>query len=170
MAGPVLFLLILTPLLLIACSDQGAIPAPQAVTVSDAELFAMQAAADGWTWFGLTPDTLTGGSTTAHEPRIRVRYNRHAAAMLTSAGRVASGAVFPESSLIVKDLYTGATRTTVAYMFKLSAAANASASGWVWAETDGNGTTKISADTRGAGCVGCHAPGIDFTRMNDAHP
>lgn len=152
------------------CKDGGQPVTSEPITVSDAQLFAMQQAPVGWMFFGNTPDTLTGGSTTAHEPRIRVRYNARAATQLNGSGRVIAGAVFPDSSLIVKDLYTGSVRTTVAYMFKLSGASNAASGGWVWAETNDAGTPKISASQRGAGCVGCHMAGIDFTRMNDAHP
>jgi hypothetical protein len=152
------------------CSDHGAMPSASRVEIDDAALFRMQAAAEGWTWFGLKADTLTGGSTTAHEPRVRVRYNAQAATRLTQEGRVIAGAVFPDSSLIVKELYTGSQLTTIAYMFKLRGAAYASEAGWVWAESDGAGGIKIPASRRGTGCVGCHAPGIDFTRMNDTHP
>lgn len=152
------------------CSDHGAMPSALPPEIDDAGLFRMQAAANGWTWFGLTADTLAGGSTTAHEPKVRVRYNAQAATRLTPQGRVQAGAVFPDSSLIVKELYTGSQLTTIAYMFKLRGAANASTTGWVWAESDGNGGVKIPASRRGTGCEGCHAPGIDFTRMNDTHP
>ncbi len=162
--------LLALPFLAIQCTDAGNDPTPVVFSVSDAELYAMQGAPDGWTFFGLTADTLAGGSTTAHEPRVRVRYNRRAATQLTAAGRVAAGALFPDSSLIVKELYTGSTLTTIAYMFKLGRAENASSSGWIWSETDGNGAVKISASRRGTGCVGCHSTGTDFTRMNDTHP
>jgi hypothetical protein len=152
------------------CSDEGALPSTSSAEIDDAGLFQMQARTDGWTWFGLTADTLAGGSTTAHEPRIRVRYNTKAATRLTQGGRVMAGAVFPDSSFIVKELYTGSRLTTIAYMYKLRGAANASAAGWIWAESDGAGNVKIPASRRGSGCEGCHATGIDFTRMNDAHP
>jgi hypothetical protein len=166
---PIIFLLVM-PFLTLQCTDAGSGPTPEPFSVSDAELFAMQSAPDGWTYFGLSSDTLAGGSTSAHEPRVRVRYDRWASTQLTAAGRVKAGAVFPDSSLIVKELYTGGALTTIAYMFKLARADNASPSGWIWAETDGNGVTKISASRKGTGCVGCHATGIDFTRMNDTHP
>lgn len=152
------------------CSDQGAAPSATLSGIDDAGLFLMQAEASGWTWYGLTADTLTGGSTTAHEPRVRVRYNAKAATRLTQDGRVMTGGVFPDSSFIVKELYTGSQLTTIAYMYKLRGAANASETGWVWAESDGTGRVKIPASRRGSGCIGCHASGIDFTRMNDTHP
>lgn len=163
-------LLLAVAFLAIQCTDAGNDPTPVIVSVSDADLYALQAAPGGWTYFSHTADTLAGGSTTAHEPRVRVRYNRQAATQLTAAGRVVAGALFPDSSLIVKELYTGSALTTIAYMFKLARAENASPSGWIWSETDGSGAVKISASRRGTGCVGCHAPGIDFTRMNDTHP
>lgn len=152
------------------CSDQGALPSVPSTVIDDASLFLMQAEPAGWTWFGLTADTLAGGSTTAHEPRVRVRYNAKAATRLTPGGRVIAGAVFPDSSFIVKELYTGSQLTTIAYMYKMRGAANASVTGWVWAESDGGGGIKIPASRRGTGCEGCHSSGIDYTRMNDTHP
>jgi hypothetical protein len=162
--------LLTTAMMSAGCSDHGNQPLTPAGEITDASLFAMQAGTGAWTWFGLRSDTLTGGSTTAHEPRIRVRYNARAASQLTSAGRVRAGTLFPDSSLIVKELYTGSELTTIAYMFKMRGAANASAGGWVWAESDSEGKVKIPASRRGTGCEGCHSTGIDFTRMNDSHP
>jgi len=152
------------------CKDDGTNPEAVPVQVTDAQLFAMQQPAAGWAFFGNTLDTLFSGGNAAHESRLRVRYNARAATQLDAGGRVKTGAVFPDSSLIVKDLYTNGVRTTVAYMFKLTAASNAAAGGWVWAETDDVGTPKAPASLKGVGCTGCHSPGIDFTRMNDAHP
>jgi hypothetical protein len=152
------------------CTDNGTNAESEAPETTDAQLFAMQQPASGWVYFGGTTDTLFSGGNSAHESRLRVRYNVHAATQLVAGGRVKADAVFPDSSLIVKDLYTNGVRTTVAYMFKLRAASNAAASGWVWAETDGAGVPKASASLKGVGCTGCHSAGIDFTRMNDAHP
>ena len=157
-------------LVLPGCKDDGTNPEAVPVQVTDAQLFAMQQPVSGWVFFSNTTDTLFSGGNTGHESRLRVRYNAHAATQLDVAGRVKTGAVFPDSSLIVKDLYTNGVRTTVAYMFKLAAASNAAAGGWVWAETDDAGIPKASAALKGVGCTGCHSPGIDFTRMNDAHP
>ncbi len=155
---------------LAGCKDSGTNTELAAPVVTDAQLFAMQKPASGWAFFGNTTDTLFSGGNSAHESRLRVRYNTRAATQLDAAGRVRSGASFPDSSLIVKDLYTGTVRTTVAYMFKLRAASNAAAGGWVWSETDDAGIPKAPASTKGIGCIGCHSAGIDFTRMNDAHP
>ena len=152
------------------CSDLGIPSLTATPAVTDAQLYDLQAKPVHWVWFGGTADTLTGGSTTAHEDRIRVRYNVYAATKLTDTRRVLAGAVFPDSSLIVKELYTGSVLTTIAYMYKIPGASNAAPGGWVWAETDGWGNPKIPASRAGAGCIGCHASGIDYTRMNDTHP
>jgi len=152
------------------CKENGTDPPVGQVVVTDAQLYTMQQTSSGWVFFGLTPDTLTRGGNSAHEPRLRVRYNARAATQLDGSGRVKAGAIFPDSALIVKDLYTRSVRATVAYMFKFSAASNAAAGGWVWAETDDAGVPKASASLKGVGCTGCHSPGIDFTRMNDSHP
>jgi hypothetical protein len=101
---------------------------------------------------------------------LRTQYNALAATQLDANGRVRAGASFPDSAMIVKELYTGSTLTSVAVMLKLRGSPQASQGGWVWGYFDGAGAVRVSVAERGAGCAGCHAPGIDYTRMNDAHP
>ncbi len=156
---------------LTGCSDSSSSPAPNPpADVTDAQLYELQKTAAGWTYYRLTPDTLVRGGNSAHPDRVLVRYNAKAATQLDTGGKVTVNADFPDSSLIVKEVFTGSTRTIVAYMFKLRAAANAGPGGWVWSETRADGTPFISASLRGANCAPCHSTGVDYTRMNDAHP
>jgi hypothetical protein len=158
------------PLLFAACSESTP-PAPPAVpAVTDADLFSLQSAPSGWVFYRLRADTLARGGNSAHPDRVRTRYNAKAASQLDAEGRVRSGAAFPDSSLIVKDVFTGSTRTVIAYLYKLRAASNAGPGGWVWSETGDDGTPFIPASEKGSRCAPCHAPGIDYTRMNDVHP
>lgn len=163
-------LVFLLPLLSAACSDSTAPAPPAAPEVTDAELFRLQSAPAGWVYYKMRDDTLARGGNSAHPDRVRTRYNARAAAQLDATGKVRAGAVFPDSSLIVKDVFDASARIVIAYMYKLSGAANAGPGGWIWSETLPDGTPFIPAAERGARCAGCHQPGIDYTRMNDVHP
>ena len=151
-----------------SCSDIGIENKPK--DVSDVELVALARAPQGWQYYKLSSDTLSKAPASAHdEARLRTRYNSKAATQLDAVGKVRLDAIFPDSSLIVKELFTGSRITTIAIMFKLRSAPNAGA-GWVWAEIGTDGGVKVSTASKGTGCTSCHGAGIDFTRMNDAHP
>lgn len=154
--------------LLFSCSDRGVENEPAVIT--DTQLLSLAQAPGGWVYYRNSPDTVVKASNSAHdEPRLRTRYNPKAATQLAVDGKVRLDPNFPDSSLIVKELFTGSTITTLAIMFKLRSAPNAG-NGWVWSELDVNGNVKISAASKGAGCISCHSAGLDFTRMNDVHP
>jgi hypothetical protein len=138
--------------------------------VSDAQLYSLQAPTMGWVYFANSTDTLNTAGNSAHGSRIRVRYNAKAATQLDINGRVRPAAAFPDSSLIVKDRFDGTSRTIIAIMFKMENASNSGPGGWVWAELDDAGSPVISGSLKGVNCGACHAAGIDYTRMNDAHP
>lgn len=142
------------------------------VTVKEADLYAAAKTTAGFVYYKNSTAYLSKSAGSAHaEPLLRTRYNAKAATMLDANGKVKSGAVFSDSSLIIKEL-TNADRTINLYavMFKLSKAANADANGWVWAEFNTNGNVAYATSNKGAGCIGCHGTGIDHTRMNDQHP
>lgn len=161
---------LLLALLVTGCGESSSPGEEMPLEVTDQQLYDLQQAPTAWVTYRNRLDTLSRAGNSAHPDRIFVRYNPQAATQMDSAGRVRSGAEFPDSSLIVKDVFTGSTRTIIAYMFKLRSATNAGPDGWVWAETRDDGTPFISSATKGAGCAPCHAVGIDYTRMNDAHP
>jgi len=152
------------------CTEDSSPTADTQAEVTDAQLYQLQRAPTPWQTYRMHPDTLSRAGNSAHPDRIYVRYNPVAATQLDAQGRVRADADFPDSSLIVKDVFTASERTVIAYMFKMRSAPNAGPAGWVWAETLDDGTPFISASTRGAGCAPCHSTGIDFTRMNDTHP
>ena len=155
-------------LICIACSSDG----PSAVTsreLSDVDVGTLARAVSGWTYFRNSPDTLARSNVSGHsEARLRTRYNAIAATQLDSVGRVKSGAVFPDSSVIVKELYDGNVLRRYAVMMK-RASKNAGA-GWLWGEYAPDGSTFVPITNRGNSCVNCHSVGIDYSRMNDGHP
>ncbi len=160
--------------LFIGCKEEespAATPTPVQTTTTEAQLYVLGKNATGFTFYKNSADTLLKGGNSGHpDARLRTRYNSIAAKYLDAAGKVKTGTVFPDSSLIVKELFTGSTLTTYVFLFKKKNDTNADGNGWVWAETSPSGTALYPASNKGAGCTGCHGTGIDFTRMNDAQP
>ena len=148
----------------------GAGTSPSPVDLTDAQVSALARVSTGWTYYRNRSDTLLRSVGSGHaEARLRTRYNSIAATQLDANGRVRAGASFPDSSLIVKELIIGGTLNRYAVMLKRRTSANA-ASGWLWAYYAPDGAPQIPITARGGSCVGCHAAGIDLTRMNDSHP
>ena len=139
-------------------------------SVSDAALFALSAADASWTFYKRSPTPITRASQPHPESRALVRYNARAATQLDATGKVRAGAVFPDSSVIVKELSNGTTISTYAVMMKVAGSASAGPAGWIWAEFGQGGSVKFPTASRGSACTSCHGPGIDYTRMNDSHP
>ena len=159
---------------LAACSAASTAPNPKSdatFTISDAAVQSLAAARNGWVFYKGRPDTLNRSRGSGHpEARLVTRYNAKAATQLDAGGKVRAGAVFPDSSIIVKDLINGNSLVTVAVMMKLSKSPQATSDGWIWTEYSANGTVQASVNGRGQSCTGCHGTGIDFTRMNDSQP
>lgn len=102
-------------------------------------------------------------------PYLRTRYNVTAASQLDTLGKVKPGAVFPEGSLIVKELYrTSTSLSRYAILKKNSSSADADANGWVWGYIDTDESVAEPAKNKGAACTGCHsqADNIDYMLMN----
>ncbi|MGQ0537951.1 MAG: cytochrome P460 family protein [Gemmatimonadaceae bacterium] len=139
------------------------------LAVTDAALYQLAAGRAPWTFFANNPGTLNRSPGSGHsEPQLRTQYNARAATQLDATARVRPGASFPDSSIIVKELYAGGRINTVAVMMKLRGSPQASQAGWVWGYFDPTGGVRISVNNRGAACAGCHSSGIDFTRMTDS--
>ncbi|MBI2427328.1 MAG: hypothetical protein HYV29_00755 [Ignavibacteriales bacterium] len=140
-------------------------------TTTDAQLYMLGKNAAGFTFYKNSTDTLVKNGGSGHpDSHLRTRYNAIAAQHLDANGKVKAGTVFADSSLIVKELINNGVLTTYVFLFKKKGDANADANGWVWAETSPTGTPTYPVTNKGAGCIGCHSAGIDYTRMNDTHP
>ncbi len=140
-------------------------------TITDARLFEMIKTASKSAFYKNSNDTIPGNSGSAHAGRILVWYNATAKEQLDSAGKVNVAARFGNSSLIVKEIFaSGNTPSVYAVLYKDNSSPVAAANGWIWSEFNADGSVIFSVSTKGSGCVGCHSTGIDYTRMNDAHP
>ncbi|MCI0437490.1 MAG: cytochrome P460 family protein [Gemmatimonadetes bacterium] len=159
---------------MLACSsgdptDNGDNGGNSTVALADAALYALAAPAAGFSWFANSTDTLQSSAGTGHiERRLRIRMNARAATQLDAQGYFRAGASFPDSSLIVKELYDATGRiTTLAVMLKRRGDPNAAANDWLWGYFDGSGNVKFALSTRGSVCTSCHSSGNDYTRAND---
>lgn len=167
-------LALLLPLVVAACGGDATAPPDggdetQRSGFTDAQVFALTQASGGWTWYRLRADTLAPGSNSPHG-RFRTRYDARAATLLDPQGKVRAGASFPDSALIVKEIYQGGALSLVAVMLKARTDPNARSDGWLWGEYRPSGQVVFSVSQSSSVCTGCHLPGIDFTRMNDSHP
>lgn len=137
---------------------------------TDKQLYDLATATTGFTWFENSDVLLDKSAGSGHpQPFLKTRYNAIAAAQLDANGRIKSGAVFPEGSLIVKELYANATTITrYAILYKKSDSPDADSKGWVWGYIDADEKVAIAASAKGAACTGCHsqADNIDYMLMN----
>lgn len=155
------------------CSKESSNPSSDNTTgVSDAALFQLASRRSEFTPYKFSTDTLLRAPGSGHsEPKLRTLYNNHAATQLDGQGKVTASPVFPDSSLIVKELLNGdGSLSRIAVLLKLRTAANKDDNGWLWAEYGTDGSVLYSVDNKGAGCIHCHSAGVDYTRMNDSHP
>jgi len=110
--------------------------------------------------------TLTASS--AHQPVVRVSMNAVAASALSN-GSLPSGALFPDGSLIFKEvLGINGSANLYAVMYK-DRRNTLAGNGWLWAELRPGGGADYSVRNRGSACTGCHAlargPENDFVRI-----
>ena len=143
-------------------------------TGTDKELYDMALVNSGFTWFKNSNALLNKSAGSGHsQPFLRTRYNTLAATKLDSMGKILPGAVFPEGSLIVKELHTnGPTLDRYAILYKNSGSAEADAKGWVWGYINADGTVAEKASNKGTACISCHsqADNIDYMLMNKYYP
>jgi hypothetical protein len=162
----IMFILILT---LDACkSDKVQGPA------IDQLLYEMSNSPEGFIWYKHSEDLLEKSSGSGHpQPFLRTRFNAVAATQLGSDGKVINGSVFPEGSLIVKELFDdSSTLGRYGILYKKSNHPNADSKGWVWGYINGNGSVAISAVEKGSSCISCHSQteNIDYVLMNKYFP
>lgn len=144
---------------------------PNEQTVFDAQLWPLVNSASHWTYYRHSQALLERGNGSGHpHSHLRTRYNTKAASQLDASGKVLVNPVFPDSSLIIKELINNGIVEAQAVMFKLRTARNAGPGGWIWAEYTAAGNVTVSSLDGARICSDCHSTGIDFTRMNGSHP
>lgn len=102
-----------------------------------------------------------GGS--PHGP-FKLFFNHKAAAVLDAGLELPIGSTFPDSSLLVKEVFNGSSFVLYAFIFKHSGS-------WTWGEYGPTGNIIYSIGNAGAACIGCHssAPQRDLVKTFDVH-
>jgi len=140
----------------------------------DKQLLDMARETSGFTWYKYSDALLDKSSGSGHNyPYLRTRFNAIAAAMLDEDGKIMDSIVFPESSLIVKELYSdGSTLGRYAILYKQSNSSSADENGWVWGYINADGSVAVSAEDKGSQCISCHLQdgNIDYMLMNKFFP
>jgi hypothetical protein len=151
---------------LFSCAKDKATPD---TTFTDAKLFALVTDSVNEKYYKDNSNATEWASTQgAHGNLIyKLKMNAKAFDACTASGKLPQGGSFPDSSLLVKKLFTGASTGSVAgyaVMYKLGGS-------WNWAEYSPTGTVLFSINTDNSLCVGCHQPNSrDFARTFDEHP
>lgn len=111
-------------------------------------------------------------SATAPSPHgpFKLKFNAIAQAALDSTGELPAGGSFPSGSVIVKEIQNNGNLSVHVVMKKNPSSVH-SASGWVWAEFNADGSVLYSSGKNGKACTGCHsgAPNRDLVRSFDLH-
>lgn len=140
----------------------------------DGELYNLSKDDAGYVWYKNSAAFLDKSSGSGHNfPFLRTRFNAVAATQLDASGKILENAVFPEGSVVVKELYdSGNELKRYATLYKKSDSEFADANGWVWGYIEKNGKVVESAELKGASCIGCHSQGgnIDYMLMNVYFP
>lgn len=158
-----------------SCSSSSSAPTTTD-SLTEAKVFEIAKQSAGFTWYKKSDVLLAKGKKSGHaEVLLRTRFNATAVTMLDGAGKVKADAIFPEGSVVVKELYTNSTTLSgYAVMWKAKNDPNAASSGWVWAYLNTDGTAKGGATitTKGSQCIACHSISghIDNTLMNVDQP
>jgi Cytochrome P460 len=100
-------------------------------------------------------DTILSAAGSSPHGAFKLKFNSTVLSQLGTDGKLASGTIFNDGSLIVKEVYNGSALTLYAIM-KKDTKSKFAANGWVWAEYDTNGKAVYSVSEKGKSCVSCH--------------
>jgi hypothetical protein len=141
---------------------------------TDEKLYNLAKQTDGYTWYKYSDVLLNKSTGSGHaQPYLRTRYNTEATSQFDSVGKIKTGIVFPEGSVIVKELYGSETSLDLyAVLLKESTNESADSNGWVWAIYKKDGSVVIPSSEKGNGCISCHAQTdhVNYTLMNKYFP
>ncbi|NOS85091.1 MAG: hypothetical protein HOP31_08110 [Ignavibacteria bacterium] len=137
-------------------------------TAEDENLYKWISSEKDYLYYQNSPEILptTEETERAHDNFMRIRFNKKAADVLNQDGHLPKGVSFPDSSIIIKEIYsekTGAVEILAA-MVKLKGAPNSNKD-WLWAEYSPTGEVEYSVSKNGKACVSCHKSTYDNVRI-----
>ncbi|MCI0448926.1 MAG: cytochrome P460 family protein [Chlorobi bacterium] len=145
---------------------------PPGVLIDDDALYKWLSSEKDYTYYKSNDAILPTSEETerAHDNFMRVRFNKIAVSVLNEDGKLPENASFPDSSIIVKEIYSDKNKPAelLAVMVKLKGAQN-SAVDWLWAEYSLSGDVEYAVTKKGKVCVSCHKTGNDYVRLFDIH-
>ena len=144
----------------------------EGLIVSDATILSLMQNESSFLYYKNNLDTLKADPSSPHFPFVRIRFNPKARSAMNDSLSKLTANVFPDESMIVKEIYSGKGGTLLGYsvMYKLHNAAN-NGSGWVWSEINPDGSTAYSTTNKGDQCVSCHSSNVnaDLVRTFSLH-
>ncbi len=138
------------------------------LALTDADILTLSQFDSTWTWWEFSDSLLDRMGNSPHGDRIRVRYNPAAATQLDSTGRLVANPDFPDSSAVVKEVYSGGSLYGILVMYKAIDDPHAGHGSWLWLEY-GDGAVVHSVAQDNGYCHNCHVQGVDHMRMPDSH-
>jgi hypothetical protein len=163
-----IFLFTLSVFVLLSCKKD------KIEDISDAELLSLAKDTTGFVWFKNEDSLFAKSSGSGHSfVYLKTRYNNIAKSQLGIDGKVLPNAVFPEGSLIVKELFSDSnTLSRYAILYKKSSSNFADEKGWIWGYVNSDGSVAEAASKKGASCISCHSQNgqIDYQLMNKFYP
>ncbi len=137
-------------------------------TIEDDALYKWISSETEYTYFKNDPAIRPTSEETerAHDNFMRIRFNKTAASVLDVNGRMTKGRTFPDSSIIVKEIYSDKDKNyeLISVMVKLKGDSNSGAD-WLWAEYTPSGEVEYSVTKNGKACLPCHKKGDDNVRI-----
>ena len=144
------------------------------ITVTDHDLYEMAIETNGFTWYKNSETLLNSTEESGHSQKLlKTRFNAVAATKLDANGKVIAGSVFPEGSLIVKELFDDGPEVSVyAIRLKNSDTGNSDDKGWVWTILGADGEVLETSLNKGKNCIKCHTQddNIDYMLLNKFFP
>jgi len=154
--NPFLFIFIL--FFLFSCRNDKSYPG----AFNDAGLFALTTDTAGTTYYQ-NGNILSAAGNSPHGS-FKLRFNAKATSVLNGQLELSPSGIFPDSSLLVKEVFSGTTLQLYAVMFKHKGE-------WAWAEYGVTGNVIYSLANQGGACISCHSqsPNRDLVRTFDLH-
>lgn len=132
---------------------------------SDNDLFSIVSDTIGRKYYKNDPNILSPAGGSPHGS-FRFWFNAKAYAVLDTSGKLPVSGIFPDSSLLVKEVVFPLFDSIplFAVMYKLNEK-------WKWAEYELDGDVIYSVNTDPSACISCHSnsPNRDLVRTFDLH-